>query len=87
MSGWEQWGAGFWWVFVIVAVAMFIGCFFMMRGCSCMTGWRPPQDGGRFRWSSRDSAREILRKRFALGDIDEKTYEEMKKKLDHNDLR
>lgn len=89
MFGWEHWGVSFWWVFVLVAVAMFIGCFFTMRGCSCMTawtGWRIPPEGSRFRWSSRDSAREILKKRFALGDIDEKTYDEMKKKLDYNDL-
>jgi uncharacterized membrane protein len=37
--------------------------------------------GGRSRRFSTDSAEEILNKRYALGEIDEKEYEQMKNKL------
>jgi len=44
-----------------------------------MSGWRYSGKGSR-RFST-DSAEEILNKRYALGEIDEKKYEEMKNKI------
>jgi len=50
-------------------------CFLMMRRHrGCMTGWsRFHHDGG--------SAREILDKRYALGEIGKEEYEEKKKDI------
>jgi uncharacterized membrane protein len=84
MFGWEQcWG--FWWIFPIFMFIMIVGCIFMMRRISCMSGWRFP--GGRNRWYSADPAEEILRRRYALGEIDQKEYEEMKETISQDNKR
>ena len=73
---WDEWAAGPWWVFAIVMpivmlVVMLIG-FTMCRHVF----WARP---GR-RWSPRpddeDPAFEILRRRFASGEIAEQEFEE-----------
>jgi len=79
MFGWAYGYAGFWWIIPLFIFIMIIACIFMMRGCSCMSGWRYSGKGSR-RFST-DSAEEILNKRYALGEIDEKKYEEMKNKI------
>ncbi len=79
MFGWEYGYAGFWWVIPLFIFIMIIACIIMMRGCSCMSGRH--FSGGRSRRFSTDSAEEILNKRYALGEIDEKEYEQMKNKL------
>jgi uncharacterized membrane protein len=79
MFGWEHGCAGFWWIFPIFIFILIIACIFMMRGCSCMSGWHSP--GGRTGWFSADMAEEILNKRYALGEIDQKEYEEIKNKI------
>jgi uncharacterized membrane protein len=76
MGGWQHGFASFWWIFPIFILVMIIACIFMMRGCSCMSGWHHP--GERVRRVSTDSAEEILNKRYALGEIDQKEYEEKK---------
>lgn len=72
------WCAGFWWIFPILFLLMILGCVFMMRRCSCMPSWRA---SGGFGSRSSNDAMEILKKRYALGEIDRKQYEEMKKKI------
>jgi putative membrane protein len=71
MFGWEGSGFEFWWIFPLV---MIILCFFMMRGCMGFG------DGsaGRHRRDFSGSAREILDKRYARGEIDKREYEEKK---------
>lgn len=73
MSGYE-FCQGYWWIFPVVMILL---CFFFMRMC-----------GGR-RWcgfgeydSQKESAIDILNKRYAQGDIDQVEYEEKKKRLE-----
>ncbi len=76
MGTWEHWFAGCWWMFLIFIFIMIVACMFAMRRCSCMSGWSHP--GERHRRFSGDSAEEILDKRYALGEIESKEYEEIK---------
>ena len=79
MAGYEPLWAGFewWW---IVPIAMIVLCFFMMRGrVGCMTGWSTSRRVTDTRpIGSSDSAREILDKRYALGEISKEEYLEKK---------
>jgi putative membrane protein len=65
-------GFHWWWV---IPLAMMILCFLMMRGRrGCMIGKpRSRQVDG--------SAREILDKRYALGEISREEYEEKKREI------
>jgi putative membrane protein len=65
-------GFSWWW---IIPIAMMILCFLMMRRHGgCMTdGSRSRQDGG--------SAKEILDRRYARGEIDKEEYEQKKRDL------
>lgn len=83
MAGYEPLWAGFqwWWIF---PVAMIVLCFFVMRGrTGCMTGWSTSRRVTDIRAiSSSDSAREILDKRYALGEISKDEYIERKGDLE-----
>ena len=69
----------YWWLFPLAMIAL---CFFMMRGrkgqMMCGFGTR---DEDIQRINASDSARDILDKRFALGEINKEEYEEIKKHL------
>jgi putative membrane protein len=68
----------FWWIFPFV---MIIFCFFMMRGrmgSMCCHGSHGTDD---HETKSSDSAIEILKRRYALGEIDREEYEEKKRTL------
>lgn len=67
------WNGFHWWW--LIPIAMIILCFIMMRGHrGCFAG-RP-----RSRHVA-ESAREILDKRYALGDISKEEYEEKKRHI------
>ncbi len=90
MTGFETCWAGFsgWWIFMVAMIVCCILCFVMARGrgFSCMPGrmpFRGDADEGP-RPHSR-SAREILDKRYALGEIDEEEYAEKKRNLQATD--
>ena len=72
-----------WWLFPLAMIAL---CFFMMRrrkdSVMCGFGTRD-EDSQRINTS--DSARDILEKRFALGEIDMEEYEEKKRVLNQHD--
>jgi uncharacterized membrane protein len=71
MLGSEDFAISFWWIFPIVIIVL---CLFMMRGgMGCMRG--------RHRSGSSDSAVEILNKRYVLGEIDKKEYDEKKRTI------
>ncbi|UFS70621.1 SHOCT domain-containing protein [Geomonas sp. RF6] len=77
MFGWGVGCTGFWWVYPLLF--FLVMGFFMMRGCGCMSGW-----GGRGQRRDPNSAiaaEEILKRRYALGEIDLERFEEMKKKI------
>ena len=74
MSGYEFW-EGYWWIFPLVMIFL---CFFFMRRFGDR-GWC------RFRAydSPKDSAIDILNKRYAQGEIDSVEYEEKRRILDN----
>lgn len=86
MTGYETFWAGFgwWWV---VPIAMVVLCVFMMRGRrSCMTGWSTyRRSTSAHAIAPSDSAREILDKRYALGEINKEEYEEKRRNIDQTD--
>lgn len=62
-------GFHFWWIIPIIMIVL---CFLMMRhGVGCMMGRR----------SSGESAREILDRRYASGEIGKEEYEEKKRRI------
>ena len=66
----------YWWIFPLI---MIIVCFLFMRGsgiCGCGTHNRDKQ--------SSESARDILYKRYANGEIDRTEYEEKMGDLNRN---
>jgi len=71
----------YWW---IIPLAMMALCFFMMVGRkgSMMCGSGSHGENRQIRTT--DSAIDILDKRFALGEIDKKEYEETKRALKHS---
>ncbi len=81
MAGYESLEIGnWWWIFPIV---MMILCFVMMRGrMCCMMGGHDSQgpndpDGN----VTSDPPREILDRRYALGEISKEEYEEKKRDI------
>jgi putative membrane protein len=79
MFGGPQWFWGFWWICPIFMIIMIIVFIFVMRRFSCMSGWRSP-DGGAGQTSA-GTAEDILKRRYALGEISKKEYEEMKRDI------
>ena len=79
MAGYQAFWAdiGWWWVFPI---AMIVLCVFMMRGrVGCMMCWPSSRSSTKTgQIATSDSAREILDKRYALGEINREEYEEKK---------
>jgi uncharacterized membrane protein len=63
-----------WWLFPLI---MIIICFFMMRGGFRMCGHGSHDRVG----NSSETAKEILNKRYASGEIDRTEYEEIKREL------
>ena len=82
MAGYEAFWAGFEWWWMLPA-AMIVLCFFMMRGrmgctMSCLSSRRGNDS---LAIGSSDSAREILDKRYALGEIRKEEYEQKRKDI------
>ncbi len=77
----HMWWGG-WWIFPIIMCIIMMFFFFRMSGRG---GFRPPwaQDSDRHHQSSTESetALDILKKRYAKGDITKEDFEEMKKNL------
>ena len=72
MTGYEFFG-GYWWIFPLVMI--FFCTFFMRRGCSRM------MCGCSAYFGASDSAMEILKKRYVSAEINQKEFEEKKRKL------
>lgn len=76
-------GFGWWWIFPVAMIVMFALCFFTMRGRRrfMMCGPFSGSAGDPF-WRGRpESAREILDKRYAQGEIGKEEYEDKKKDI------
>jgi uncharacterized membrane protein len=86
MVGYEPFWAniGWWWIVPLVMIAF---CFFIMRGRRfCMTGWSTSRNGPSTASLARsDSAREILDKRYVLGEISKEEYQEKRKDIGQTD--
>ena len=77
-------GFGWWWIFPVAMIIMFALCFFMMRGRTgfmrCGPSSRASRDSS---WNGPSgSAREILDKRYAGGEIGKEEYEDKKRDID-----
>jgi putative membrane protein len=79
MYGAELFDFSLWWVFPLVMIVL---CFFMMRGrrASMMCGFGS-RGADSDRTQSSDSAKDILDRRYARGEIDRTEYEEKSKAL------
>ena len=79
MYGAEFLDFSLWWVFPLVMIVL---CFFMMRGRrgSMMCGFGS-HGADRDRARPSDSAKAILDRRYAQGEINQKEYEEKRKVL------
>ena len=78
MSPYEWWwhGAGFMWMFPLLFIVGILLCaLFVFRG-----GWLHSRTGGR---EQDESALDILDRRFARGEINRSTYDEMRQALRH----
>ena len=76
MMGWDY-GMGWFWTIIMVVfwIAVIVGIIFLIRWLVISTG-----TGSRAA-RSEESALEILKKRYARGEIDKKEFEEKKKDL------
>jgi putative membrane protein len=79
MYGAELFDFSLWWIFPLVMIVL---CFFMMRGrrASMMCGFGS-RGADSDRTQSSDSAKDILDRRYARGEIDRTEYEEKSKAL------
>jgi len=82
MYGSELTCTSFWW---IVPLVMMFMCFLMMRKRwgSRMCGFGS-RDVGNYQAKGSDTAKEILDKRYAAGEINKDEYEEIKKTITHS---
>jgi putative membrane protein len=77
-------GFGWWWLIPVAMIVMMALCFFMMRRHTgfmmCGPFSRGSSDSS---WNGRyESARDILDKRYARGEIGKEEYEEKKKVIE-----
>ncbi len=74
MMGWGWWGMG--WIFMIIFWGLIIvGLIFLIKWLAGLSRSRPPID------KPHDSALEILRQRYAKGEINKDEFEEKKRDL------
>ena len=69
------WGAGFWMMFlfsIVFLVAVVVGIVFLVRGLS---GGGPGSGEGSWQ-PRRETAEELLRRRYAAGEIDREEYDQ-----------
>lgn len=76
MEPWWWHGMGFMWIFPLIFMIIFVAFLFVIMS-------RGPRWFGGFwdRNNRRESAREILDRRFASGEISAEQYEDMKRRL------
>jgi putative membrane protein len=78
MGPWMMWGHGMGWFFPIIMlafwIAVIIGIFFLVR-------WAISSANKDHGYKSQESALDILKKRYARGEINKEEFEERKKDL------
>ena len=74
MMGWGGWGFG--WIFMIIFWGLIIvGLVFLVKWLAGLSGSRVPHE------KERDSALEILRQRYAKGEINKEEFDQKKRDL------
>jgi putative membrane protein len=76
-------GLGWWWIVPVFMITMFVLCVFMMRkrmGC-IVCGPFSRTFGNSFLNGRSQTAKEILDKRYARGEIGNEEYEEKKREI------
>jgi uncharacterized membrane protein len=76
---------GWWWIMPLIMIAFCLCMMFMLRkrmsGMTGPPGFGPKSQGGPIAIAPTDSAKDILDKRCALGEISKDEYEERKRAL------
>ncbi len=77
-------GFGWWWIIPIAMILMFALCFFMMRGrMGCMPCGPFSRTSKDSFWNGRsETAKEILDRRYAAGEIGKEEYEDKKRDIE-----
>lgn len=78
MEPWYGWWHGMGFMGIVPVIFLIVGLVFMFTFMSRGPGWFGRNPG---REDRRESAREILDRRFANGEIDKQQYEDMKRAL------
>lgn len=75
------WGGG-WWIFpIVMGIIMLIFFFLMSRGKGFRPSWMQDSDSHHRESTDSETPSEILKKRYAKGEITKEEFENMKKDL------
>ncbi len=78
----EHFGWGGMWIFpVMICIVMMIACFFFFSRCGFRPPWMHSSDRGQGGHTSSETPLDILKKRYASGEISKEEFEQMKKDI------
>jgi len=81
---WPEWCAGGMWIFPIIGMAVMLICVYLIfgrrEGPSCWSNNNDSQD----RLRDSETPLDILKKRYARGEITKEQFQEMKKEIEGN---
>jgi len=79
----DNFAFGGWWIFpMIMCMVMMIFCFFFLRRGGFKPPWMKGSDSNNKESTDSETPLELLKKRYAKGDITKEDFEQMKKDLE-----